>query len=260
MHQKRRFLRPLLAGTLLLPIVACGDDTPVQTGLRPPALGPTAFIDPDVLTDSDPTTLDGLASAGQASRTMYDGRVEGSVTVDAHVFEASFDDGLAAEVQVNPEFSSEVAAAHAEKYARALGRLPTALRAGIETVWIHDGVEPFEGRGAAMLIHVGQADLHEEDGFLEEALVPEAARVSLQAAHGSSAGWREAQELDNGFISQIAEDNPDTEDIAQSFLPYLAVLHKQDRITAFLAGTIVNAIPARLTYFDAQGFDMHPLE
>lgn len=260
MDMKRIPLRALLACIISLPMVACGDDPPGNTGLRPPALGSTSFIDPDILTDADQSTLTGLVAGGQAERTMYDGRVGGSVTVDAHVFEASFDDGLTAEVQVNPEFATADAALVADKYARALGRLPTVLRTGIETLWIHDGIALFDGRGTAMLIHVGQADLYENDGFLEEALVPEAVHISLQPQHGSSTGWREAQALDNGFISQQAEDSPTTEDVPQSFLPYMAILYKQDRITQFLASTIVNQIPARLTYFDEQIFDMHPLQ
>jgi hypothetical protein len=256
----RRFgFRALTACVLALPIAAC-DDTPANTGPRPPALGPTSFIDPDILTETDPTTLTGLVPGGQADRTLYDGRVDGTVTVSAYVYQASFDDLLTAEVAVNPEFSSDSASVLAEKYTAALGRLPTAIRGGIEFVWIHDGVAPIEGRASAIVIHVGQADVHEAAGFLEEALVPEAVRVSLQSLHGATAGWREAQALDNGFISQLAEDNPDTEDVPQSFLPYFAVLHKQDRITQFLSATIVKAIPARLTYFDEQGFDMHPLD
>ena len=60
---------------------------------------------------------------------MFDRRVNGWITVDAYLFNASFDDGLAAEIQVNPEFGgSNAALAEAEKYAEVIGRLPTVLR------------------------------------------------------------------------------------------------------------------------------------
>ena len=71
---------------------------------------------------------------------MFDRRVDGWITVVAHLFNASFNDGLSVEIQVNPEFGeSAIALAEAEKYARVIGRLPTALRKDVETVWIHIG-------------------------------------------------------------------------------------------------------------------------
>jgi hypothetical protein len=250
-----------VAGFGILSFAACGAD-PVDDGrLLPPVLGPTSFIDPDIVVPTDPTAFAGpLVSSGQASRTMYDGRTEANVTVDAWVFQATYDDGLSIEVLVNPEFNDSTAAALADKYAAALGRLPTAIRDGIDELWVHDGVAPFGNDTDAVWIHVGQADEYEEDGFLEESLVPAAVRATIQAQHGAAAGWLEAQEIDNRFISQVAQDAPEAEDLAQSFLPYFAVVHRSDRITDFLAATIINAIPARLTYFDGQNFDMHPLD
>ena len=48
---------------------------------------------------------------------MFDRRVEDWITVNAYLFNAQFDDGLTAEIQVNPEFGSTSAAqAEANKY------------------------------------------------------------------------------------------------------------------------------------------------
>jgi hypothetical protein len=140
-----------------------------------PPFGGTIFIDPDIITSSDPTTLLSIAYAGQGMRTMYDRRVANWITVNAYLFNASFDDGLAAEVQVNPEFgSSDSAMVQAQKYATVIGRLPTALRSNLQTVWIHKGTEPFGGGNNNLLIHIGQAALYEADGILEETFVHEA--------------------------------------------------------------------------------------
>lgn len=255
-----RPLAGLLAGALLtLPLAGCGED-PVEPRLGPPALGPTSFIDPDIIVPTDPTAFTGVTANGQASRTMYDGRTEADVTVDAWLFDATYDDGLAVEVQVNPEFGDSVAAVLAEKYAAAFGRLPNVIRDGVDVLWIHDGVADFGNDDDAIWIHAEQADEYEGNGFLEESLVPAAVRATIQATHGGAAAWLEAQALDNRFISQIAQDDPETEDVAQSFLPYFTVVHRSDRVTAFLAATIVNAIPARLGYLEDQAFDMHPLD
>ena len=239
---------------------ACGTSDPVGPIDRRPALGPTIFIDPDILTPSDPTTLVSVTEAGSGERTMFDRRVDDFVAYEAWLFDVVFDDGIITEFQVNPEFDAVEALAEAEKYAEIIGRLPTVLRADLATVWIHRGIELFGGGNDNILIHTGQAAAYENDGILEEALVHEAAHTSLDAEHATSAGWIAAQEEDDRFISQYAEDYPTREDIAESFVPYLAVRYKSEGITAFLAAVILDAIPARIDYLDAQGFDMHPLD
>ena len=46
---------------------------------------------------------------------------------------------------MNPEFGSSEALLVAEKYSRAVGRLPAFLLADVDTIWIHRGVEGFGG-------------------------------------------------------------------------------------------------------------------
>lgn len=250
-----------LALALAMTPVACSDATepPVIVPDEPPFSG-TIFIDPDIITASDPTTFTGLSYAGQATRTMYDRRTAGFVMVNAFLFDASFDDGLTAEIQVNPEFGTvEAAEVVAEFYADAIGRLPTALRSDVETVWIHEGDQPFGGGNDNLLIHVGQGDDYIADGILEETLVHEAAHTSLNSVD-TSAGWLAAQAADPTFISTYARDFPTREDVAESFLPYLAARYRSDRISASLRGIILATIPNRIAVFDGLGLDMHPIE
>lgn len=111
--------------------------TSAAQAAEPPYAG-TVYIDPDIITSSDPTTFQSLTDAGRGFRTMFDFRIDDWTTLNAYLFEARFDDGLTIEVQVNPEFGSTSAAREvAEKYCPAIGQLPTGLRAGVETVWIH---------------------------------------------------------------------------------------------------------------------------
>lgn len=241
-------------------LTACGDDPVGTDDPLPPALGPTTFIDPDIITADDPTSLAGVDEAGIGERVMFDRREDAFVAYEAHLFDATFDDGLSAEIQVNPEFDATDALAAAEHYGAAIGRLPTALRAGVATVSIHRGVEAFGGGNDNILIHTGQAEAYEADGILEEALIHEATHTSMDAAHATAAGWVAAQEEDGRFISQPAMDNPETEDLAESLVPYIAVQYRSDRITDFLEAVIRDAISARIAYLDAQGFDMHPIE
>lgn len=230
--------------------------------MRPAAASPfggTTFIDPDIITSADPTSYAGLTYAGRGDRWMYDRR-SGWVYLNAYLFDATFAGGLTVEVQVNPEFGGASAAQHfADKYAREIGRLPAVLFDDLQTVWIHQGVQPFGGGNNNLLIHTGQAALYEQDGILEETLVHEGSHTSLDADHAASPGWLAAQQADPDFISTYAQDNPTREDIAESFLTWLAVRHRAERISPSLANTITNTIPNRLAYFDAQGFDLYPI-
>ena len=225
----------------------------------PPFSG-TIFLDPDIITATDPTTFTNLTSTGQGMRTMFDRRVNAFITVNAFLFTARFNDGLTTEVQVNPEFTnSTLAGIDANKYAIAIGRLPTVLRSQVQTVWIHKGVQPFGGGNNNLLIHTGQSAQYEADGILEETFVHEAAHTSLDAAHSAAAGWLAAQAADPEFISTYARDNPTREDIAESFLPWLAVRHRPHRISTTLSNTIVASIPNRLAYFNNQNFSLYPV-
>lgn len=231
---------------------------PAQAG--DPPFGGTIFLDPDVIDADDATALTGLSFAGTGVRTMYDRRV-GWVELDAYLFEATFSDGAAVEVQVNPEFGS-VAAAEVEAafYLPVIGRLPRALRTDLETVWLHKGDEPFGGGNNNLLIHTGAlAQSYIGEGILEETLVHEAVHTSLDGHHASDPAWLQAQASDGQFISTYARDYPDREDLAESFLPWLMLRVARDRIDPSLADTIEATIPARLAYFDAQGFDLAPL-
>ena len=238
---------------------AAPDDTTLPPPTAPPFSG-TIFIDPDIITAQDPTTFTGLTPAGRGMRSMFDRRVNAFVTLDAYLFNATFDDGLAAEVQVNPEFGSVAASQSvAQLYAREIGRLPTALRRDMRTVWIHQGVQPFGGGNNNILIHTGQADRYVADGILEETLAHEAAHTSLDAEHRASAGWLAAQNSDPTFISTYARDNPTREDVAETIVPWIAVRYRADRISAAMRATITAAIPNRIAYLNGLGLQMHPI-
>jgi len=175
---------------------------------------------------------------------------------------AEYDDGLSIEIQVNPEFGSwENAQIYALKYAEVIGKLTTQLRKDVQTSWIHKGDEPFGGGNNNLLIHTDWSEKNYEDqGILEETLVHEAAHTSLDSYHAESDGWLDAQIADCEFISEYARDNPIREDIAESYLPYLAVTYRSDRISPALKKTIENAIPNRIKYFDSQNFNMYPIQ
>lgn len=220
----------------------------------------TIFIDPDIITASDPTTLASISYAGQGLVTVYDRRPPGWVTINAYLFDVVWSDGLTCVAMVNPEFGSVAAATfEANRYAEAVGRIPTCLRADVNELWIHAGVYAFGGGNSSILIHTGRGEEYIASGILEETLVHEATHTSLDAAHAAAPGWVAAQQADPNFISTYAAANPTTEDLAESYLCWLAVRHRASRISAANYSTILATIPNRLAYFDAMPCDLFPI-
>jgi hypothetical protein len=244
-------------------LISCGNDykqdlTPVSQ-MIPPFYG-TIFLNPDIITDSDPSTFVDLYYLGQDTRRMYDRR-SGWITVSPFLFNTNYDDGLSIEIQVNPEFQDlDTAKMLALKYAELIGKIPAALRRDVETTWIHKGINLFSGFNNSLLIHTGQSILYENDGILEETLAHEASHTSLDPEHSNSLGWRSAQGSDINFISTHARDFPKREDIAESFLLYMAIRYRSDRISTSLKDKILETIPNRILYFDDQNFNMYPIE
>lgn len=253
----------MLHGLLVFLFFCCTSDSePAIPKVQvPPPFNGTIFLDPDILTSSDPTTFTSLTFAGQAQRKMFDRRVNNWITTTPFLFKANYNDGLTIEFQVNPEFKTIAEAQiQAIKYAEVIGRLPTALRKDVKTSWIHMGTQPFGGGNNNLLIHIGQTTLYEKEGILEETFVHEAAHTSLDATHSASKGWINAQNADPSFISTYAFDNPKREDVAETFLLYMALRYRSDRISASLKNTILETVPNRIKYFDSQNFKMYPID
>jgi hypothetical protein len=224
----------------------------------PPYSG-TIFIDPDIITSSDPTATPSITYTGQGSVLMFDRRVNNWVYVNAYLFNVVWSDGITSIAQINPEFATVAAATtEAQKYASLIGQLPACLRQDVDKIWIHKGIQPFGGGNNSILIHTGQSTLYENDGILEETLVHEASHTSLDAVHAIATGWQNAQTADNNFISTYARDNPTREDIAESFLTWFAVRYRQSRISVDNYNLITQTIPNRLNYFDGINFNLSP--
>ncbi len=223
--------------------------------------GGTIFVDPDIIVPTDSSAFLQTTYAGRGERTVFDRRIDNWTTINAFLFNVVWNDGLSSVAVVNPEFQTvEAAQLEADKYGRAIGQLPTCLRTDVDEIWIHKGVNLFGGGNRSILIHTGQSRLYENDGILEETLVHEASHTSLDATHALAAGWTHAQQQDPNFISTYARDFPQREDIAESFLLWIAVRFRKDRISKDDFNKITTAIPNRLSYFDEMECDMFPIK
>jgi hypothetical protein len=227
--------------------------------LEDPPFAGSIYVDSDIIRSDDPTAYLSSRYKGRGFRFVYDRR-SGWVTINAYLFDAYYDDGFTVEFQVNPEFDDyDAAVAEVETYAPAVGRVPSTLRTDVASVTIHKGEKPHGGGNRNILIHTGQTHVYTSRDILEETLMHEAAHVSLDGTMANSEGWLAAQAADNAFITEYAEDHPGREDVAESFLFYLAVRYRSERISQSLYNTIMTTIPNRIAYFDQQDFQMYPI-
>ena len=238
--------------------ITVGEDRTLDFDLEhtgvPPYWG-TASISPRIIEPSDPTKLASITYAGRGERVVWDYRPETWITINAYLFNVRYA-GQVVEFRVNPEFGSrEAAQAEVEAYAHALGQMPAVLMPGIRHVDINAGEGLWGGNSDIGSIHIHTVW---NSGIIEERFVHEATHVSLDPAHRDSLGWRAAQAADGVFISEYARDNPDREDVAESFTVWLAVRYQPERLTSAERAVILRTIPNRLIYFDEQGFDMSP--
>ena len=220
-----------------------------------PPFRATTLISPQVIEPSDPTTLESITYAGLGELPHWDRRSETVITINPYLFDVRYE-GQVVEFRVYPEFGSrEAAQAEVERYAHALGQMPAVLMPGIKHVDIHPG----EGRwNASSTLGIIVIYPDREPGDYGEVFVHESTHTTLDLAHRDSPGWRAAQEADGVFISEYARDNPDSEDVAESFLAWFAVRYQSERLTTAETISILRTIPNRLIYFDEQGFDMSP--
>jgi hypothetical protein len=242
---KAFFVSGLLVGTTL-------------ESAEPPFHG-TIFVNKSIVLDDDPSVFDKTTPMGIGQRRMFDRRTNRFAEVDARLYQADFKDGMKIEVQVNVEFDETEAQQALDRYLPVVGQLPAVLRKDVKTMWIHKGKEPFGGGNDNLLIHTGMGEVYLRDGILAETLCHEAAHTSLDATHANNDRWQTAQRLDGEFISQYARDNPGREDVAESFLLYVALRYRRDRIPNDLAETIETTMPNRLKYFDSLEIDMRPI-
>lgn len=228
--------------------------------LEPPYHG-TIFLDPNIITKFDKSSFEKIEYVGKEERVMFDRRYDDWITVVPFIFIASFSDNLIIEVQVNPEFITVKDAKNiASKYCMSVGQLPTSLRLEVKTMWIHRGMKAFGGGNQNILIHTDWSEMHYEDqGILEETLFHEATHTSLDGLFSEDENWTNAQEKDCNFISTYALENPEREDIAESFLPFFVIKFFPNRIPASMNKTILETIPARIKYFDDKVLDYFPL-
>ncbi len=219
----------------------------------------TVYADADILKSSEKNFYKNSSYIGIKPNYVWDYRTNKFQTKDSYTFRISYTDGLTTNAIVNLEFGSvEEAKKQSEKYGRYAGLLPHFFRKDIKELELHKGSTSIGAGSGAITIHTGRAEEGIRRGTFEETMIHEAAHLTLGNKHKTTA-WKNAQIADQQFISTYAQENPTTEDISESILPWIALRYRSDRISQKTINYIQKTIPHRIAYFDQQNFNLGSL-
>lgn len=228
--------------------------TPAFAADEPPYASSVVGTDFDFITESDPDTFDRLENKGPGLAEMPDKSDRSAPLVQqAFLFVAHFNDGTQVELAIDADFKTQDAArTEALRYVPRLGKLPTALRRGVERMVVHQGgenVTAFSDVGLIVL-YSDNATKRTDTHDLEETVFHESVHAAWDKSHSTSAEWQNAQEKDGRFITNYAQKNPTGEDLAESALFAYALIHHPGRIPQEDEAKIRDAIPHRIAFVE----------
>ncbi len=247
-----RTARSLIARLSPLPLAAvllASAGQANEKGLYPSSVVGTDF---DFILETDPDTFVELEYKGEGKPEMPDKR-GGSAPLrkPAFLYRSHYRDGTSIALAIDAGFKTETEARkEALRYTPRLGKLPTALRRGVERVVVHQGgpdTTAFSDQGL-IVVYSDNATRRIGTHDLEETLFHESVHAAWDKAHAGSVEWLAAQNKDGRFVTEYARKNPKGEDLAESALFAFALLHHPDRIPKEEADRIRRAIPARIAF------------
>ena len=232
--------------------------------LEPP-FGGTMWDLPDLIKSSDYTIYSTSSYQGIETRLFYDKSIPDFINYPAHVYKVNFGDDLSIDFEIYTDFTLEEAGNIEQKYAPLIGQLGKDLRRNIKSFEFLKGEEVASAQRtddlnyANITFHIDWLTLVEtrfNGDRTEELLIHESAHLSIDPYVYGQQGWTEAVNLDGNYLSTYAKDNPDSEDIAETFQAYIAVKYFPDRISNSLRDTILSVCLNRFKYFDSLNLDL----
>ena len=206
-----------------------------QVNLTDPPFGGTMWDLPDLITSSDYTVYSSSVYQGVETRLFYDKAIPDFVNYPAHIFKVNFGDGLSVDFEIYSEFSEQEAISIEQKYAPLLGQLGKELRKNIKSIeflkgdFVASAQRSTDLSYANITFHIdwlnNSVETRPDGDKTEELLIHESAHLSIDPYVYDQQGWIDAVSLDNNYISTYAKDNPDSEDVAETFQAYICLLY-----------------------------------
>lgn len=225
----------------------------VSLGLQSTASAPYLIIQ-----NTDPSAFTCLKGKGvkkrEIPRDSCDG--DGCLITDAYVFDAHYSDGTKVEMQVEKAtLTSSAARTFALKAARAMGRIPSSLRAGVREGKIFYGSGGAYSDIAKFFIATDYIDQRVAQGKLAHTMFHEAIHAvweDTSLSLNSSTAWLEAQASDGCYLTKYGQSKPSREDMAETALIAFALQFRPSRIPASDTKVIEDEIPARLAFLSSR--------
>ena len=233
--------------------------------LEPPFAG-TMWDLPDLITSSDYTVYSTSLYEGIETRLFYDKSIPDFIDYPAHIYKVNFGDGLSVDFEIYSEFTEDEANSIKQKYAPLMGQLGKELRKNIKSIEFLKGEEGASAQRsddltyANITFHIDWlnniVETRPDGDRTEELFIHESAHLSIDPYIYGKQEWTNAVNLDGNYISTYAQDNPNSEDIAETFQAYIAVKYFPDRISSSLRDTILSVCLNRFKYFDSLNLDL----
>ena len=221
---------------------------------------------PDLIKSSDYTIYSTSSYQGIETRLFYDKSIPDFINYPAHIYKVNFGDDLSIDFEIYTEFTQEEAGNIEQKYAPLIGQLGKDLRRNIKSFEFLKGEEVASAQRtddlnyANISFHIDWltniVETRPDGDKTEELLIHESAHLSIDPYVYGQQGWTDAVNLDGNFLSAYAKDNPNSEDVAETFQAYIAVKFFPDRISNSLRDTILSVCLNRFKYFDSLNLDL----
>ena len=237
-----------------------------QIEISDPPFSGTMWELPDLITSSDYTIYSSSTYQGILDRLFYDKSIPSFIDYPAHVYKINFGDGLSVDFEIYTEFSQEEELAIKQKYAPLIGQLGKELRKNIKSIEFLKGDYTASAQRNNDLSYSNitipidwlnnNVETRPDGDRTEELFIHEATHLSIDPYVYGQRGWNDAVYLDGNYLSTYAKDNPESEDIAETFQAYIAVKYFPERIKSSLRDTILSICLNRFKYFDSLNLDL----
>lgn len=207
------------------------------------------------LTDLKKTrTQEAWINVGETVDGEWEASQEGYFDFDFHVYQASlfYDDETwdNFEILVNTEMEKSDAEPLIQTVLNLLDEMAVGAVLEMETLVLHPG----NGRATAGVysntMTLYPNTINEPTPNLLGILYHEIAHIAVDEHVADTSSWRSAQQSDNAFLSEYGEENPDREDVAETWPVWVRLTYFGDYATVATTGKITNQIPNRLEFFD----------
>ena len=189
---------------------------------------------------------------GTRTAEMPDKRNDNLLANGTHIFKGRYKDGTSVGLWAHRKLGTRTDVEPTiELVARAIGKLPSFMRAKLKHVVIHDGDETAfaEGHGHFFVLYTENIKTRIRNHDLEETVFHESVHATLDKKHARSKKWRAAQQQDGDFITRYAARHPQKEDLAESALFAWAMLMHPGRLPQDIEQQAREIMPNRLAFF-----------